>query len=213
MQSKQKYVEKKKKQQQKEEKLAARPAVKELVPPPDFIASREALWARLKAEHDEWLAAQPREAITITLPDGKEVSGESWSTTPYDVAAGISKGLADNSVICKVNGELWDLDRPLETSCTLSLIKFDDEEGQAAFWHSSAHVLGEAMERVYAGQLCYGPPIESGFYYDMFSDDYRVTQCLKSTQNSHFGEQSEKNTLANGFLPLESASQSCNFTV
>jgi len=173
--SKQKYVEKKKKQQQKEEKLAARPAVKELVPPPDFIASREALWARLKAERDEWLAAQPREAITITLPDGKEVSGESWSTTPYDVAAGISKGLADNSVVCKVNGELWDLDRPLEASCTLSLIKFDDEEGQAVFWHSSAHVLGEAMEKVYAGHLCYGPPIESGFYYDMFSDDYRVS--------------------------------------
>ena len=174
LQSKQKFIDKKKKQQQKDETKAARPAVKELVPPPNFLAEREALWVRCKAERDEWLAAQKREPITITLPDGKEVSGESWSTTPYEVAAGISKGLADNSVVSKVNGELWDLDRPLEGSCSLSLIKFDDDEGQAVFWHSSAHVLGEAMEKVYGGHLCYGPPIESGFYYDMFSDEYRV---------------------------------------
>jgi len=173
--SKQKFLEKKKKQQLKEESKAARPAVKELVPPPNFLAEREALWTRCKAEQDEWLAAQKREPITITLPDGKEISGESWSSTPYDIAAGISKGLADNSVVAKVNGELWDLDRPLEGSCTLSLIKFDDDEGKAVFWHSSAHVLGEAMERVYGGQLCYGPPIENGFYYDMFSDEYRVS--------------------------------------
>lgn len=173
--SKQKFIDKKKKQQQKDETKAARPAVKELVPPPNFLAEREALWVRCKAERDEWLAAQKREPITITLPDGKEVSGESWSTTPYEVAAGISKGLADNSVVSKVNGELWDLDRPLEGSCSLSLIKFDDDEGQAVFWHSSAHVLGEAMEKVYGGHLCYGPPIESGFYYDMFSDEYRVS--------------------------------------
>merc|ERR1712062_418332 len=171
----QKFLEKKKKQQLKEESKAARPAVKELVPPPNFLAEREALWTRCKAEQDEWLAAQKREPITITLPDGKEISGESWSSTPYDIAAGISKGLADNSVVAKVNGELWDLDRPLEGSCTLSLIKFDDDEGKAVFWHSSAHVLGEAMERVYGGQLCYGPPIENGFYYDMFSDEYRVS--------------------------------------
>ena len=93
-----------------------------------------------------------------------------------------STGLADNSVISKINGELWDLDRPLESDCSIQLIKFDDEEGQAVFWHSSAHILGEAMERVYAGHLCYGPPIEQGFYYDMFSEDYKVSdndfKCL-----------------------------------
>lgn len=77
-------------------------------------------------------------------------------------------GLADAAVISKVDGVLWDLDRPLEADCKLELIKFDDEEGQAVFWHSSAHILGEAMERVYGGHLCYGPPIENGFYYDMF---------------------------------------------
>merc|ERR1719402_1398904 len=143
-------------------------------PPPSFLADRLAMWDRLKAERDEWLAQQVQEDITVTLPDGKTVEGQTWRTTPYDVAAGISKGLADNSVVAKVNGEVWDLDRPLEGNSSLELIKFDDEEGQAVFWHSSAHVLGEAMERVYGGHLCYGPPIENGFYYDMYSENYNV---------------------------------------
>ena len=81
-------------------------------------------------------------------------------------------------ITAKVDGVLWDLDRPLEKSSKLALIKFDDEEGQAVFWHSSAHILGEAMERVYGGHLCYGPPIESGFYYDMHSEDYRVSEIF-----------------------------------
>merc|ERR1711962_928371 len=146
-----------------------------LNPPPEFIAEREALWAKLKVEQTAWLANQKRESIKVTLPDGKEVPGETWRTTPYDVAVGISKGLADNCVVAKVNGEVWDLDRPLEGRVKLELIKFDDEEGQAVFWHSSAHVLGEAMERVYGGHLCYGPPIDQGFYYDMHSSDYKVS--------------------------------------
>lgn len=85
-----------------------------------------------------------------------------------------SQGLADNAVISKVNGVLWDLDRPLEMNCKLELLKFDDPEAQAVFWHSSAHIMGEAMERIYGGCLCYGPPIESGFYYDMFLEDKGV---------------------------------------
>jgi len=150
-------------------------AVSVMNPPPSFLADRLAMWDRLKAERDEWLAQQVQEDITVTLPDGKKVEAKSWKTTPYDVAAGISKGLADNSVVAKVNGEVWDLDRPLEGNSSLELIKFDDDEGQAVFWHSSAHVLGEAMERVYGGHLCYGPPIENGFYYDMFSEDHKVS--------------------------------------
>merc|ERR1719334_246836 len=144
--------------------------VGELKPPPEFIAERLSMWDRLKTERDEWLAAQIPVDITVTLPDGKAVPGQSWRTTPYDVAMTISKGLADNAIIAKVDGEGWDLDRPLEKDVKLELIKFDDDEGQAVFWHSSAHVLGEAMERVYGGHLCYGPPIEQGFYYDMWSE-------------------------------------------
>jgi len=148
--------------------------VSELKPPPEFIASRLELWDKLKAERDAELAAKTPENITITLPDGKTIPAQSWRTTPYDIASGISKGLADSCVVAKVNGENWDLDRVFEVDAKLELIKFDDEEGQAVFWHSSAHILGEAMERVYGGHLCYGPPIENGFYYDMHSNEYSV---------------------------------------
>lgn len=147
----------------------------ELNPPPNYIESRQKLWDKLKKEYDEWLAAQTPAPISITLPDGKVVAGESWRTTPYDIAKGISQGLADNTVISKVSDELWDIERPLEKDCTLKFIKFDDDEGKTVFWHSSAHILGEAMERIYGGHLCYGPPIENGFYYDMFLEDKQVS--------------------------------------
>jgi threonyl-tRNA synthetase len=143
----------------------------ELAPWPHYIEDRIKMWDTLRAQYLEELRAKPREKISVTLPDGKVVEALSWETTPYDVAKGISQGLADNTVIAKVNDKVWDLDRPLEASCSLKLLKFDDPDGQAVFWHSSAHILGEAMERCYGGHLCYGPPIENGFYYDMFPID------------------------------------------
>merc|ERR1712168_1123924 len=177
--SKEKLSGLKKKHEKKEKEKNAGPSKKigELKPPPSFIADRLAMWDRLKAEQDARIAAEVPKPLTVTLPDGKTVSGETWRTTPYDIALGISKGLADNCVVAKVNGEVWDLDRPFEGDASLQLIKFEDEEGQMVFWHSSAHILGEAMERVYGGHLCYGPPIEQGFYYDMHSDDYRVSDA------------------------------------
>uniref|UniRef100_A0A7N5ZXY2 threonine--tRNA ligase n=1 Tax=Anabas testudineus TaxID=64144 RepID=A0A7N5ZXY2_ANATE len=146
----------------------------EMSPPPGYIDERLNLYKKLKAEHDALMAeraAKDSRPIKVTLPDGKVVEAESWKTTPYQVACGISQGLADNTVIAKVNNGVWDLDRPLEDDCSLQLLKFDDEEAQAVYWHSSAHILGEAMERVYGGCLCYGPPIENGFYYDMFLEN------------------------------------------
>ncbi|XP_076010294.1 threonine--tRNA ligase 1, cytoplasmic isoform X1 [Genypterus blacodes] len=150
----------------------------ELSPPPAYIEDRLALYTKLKAEHEALMAeraAKDSRAIKVTLPDGKVVDAESWKTTPYQVACGISQGLADNTVIAKVNNVVWDLDRPLEEDCSLQMLKFDDEDAQAVYWHSSAHILGEAMERVYGGCLCYGPPIESGFYYDMFLENEGVS--------------------------------------
>ncbi|XP_046871940.1 threonine--tRNA ligase 1, cytoplasmic [Hypomesus transpacificus] len=150
----------------------------ELSPPPHFIDERMRLYSTLKAEHDALMAKRAlddSQPIKVTLPDGNVVDAESWKTTPYQVACGISQGLADNTVIAKVNKVVWDLDRPLEEDCTLQLLKFDDEEAQAVYWHSSAHIMGEAMERVYGGCLCYGPPIENGFYYDMFLDSEGVS--------------------------------------
>ena len=95
----QKKQQKKQKAEKAKDSGKSASAVKELSPPPEFIAERLALWDRLKKEQDEQLAAKASEPIVITLPDGKEVNGESWRTTPYDVAAGISKGLADNAVV------------------------------------------------------------------------------------------------------------------
>uniref|UniRef100_A0AAQ5XHI8 threonine--tRNA ligase n=1 Tax=Amphiprion ocellaris TaxID=80972 RepID=A0AAQ5XHI8_AMPOC len=145
-----------------------------LSPAPQYIDERLTLYTKLKAEHESLMAeraAKDSKPIKVTLPDGKVVEAESWKTTPYQVACGISQGLADNTVIAKVNNSVWDLDRPLEDDCSLQLLKFDDEEAQAVYWHSSAHILGEAMEKVYGGCLCYGPPIENGFYYDMFLEN------------------------------------------
>ncbi|KAL4705634.1 hypothetical protein ACJJTC_002020 [Scirpophaga incertulas] len=124
-------------------------------------------------------------SIVVTLPDGKTVEASAWRSTPYDVAKGISQGLADSTIIARVNNELWDLDRPLEGDCKLELLRWDNTDAQSVFWHSSAHMMGEAMERVYGGCLCYGPPIEEGFYYDMYypekgvsTSDYPVLENL-----------------------------------
>lgn len=106
------------------------------------------MFDKLKAQYLEELAAKPKSKINVTLPDGKIIEGLSWESTPYEIARGIAQGLADSTVVAKVNGELWDLDRPLEGDCSLKLLKFDDKEAEAVFWHSSAHILGEAMERV-----------------------------------------------------------------
>jgi hypothetical protein len=101
-------------------------------PPPEFIKQREEIWSRLKKEYDDFVANQKPVPIKVTLPDGKVVEGESWRTTPYEVAKGISQGLADNTVVAKVNGEVWDLDRPFEGDAELKLLKFDDPDGKAS---------------------------------------------------------------------------------
>ncbi|TSK38388.1 putative threonine--tRNA ligase 2, cytoplasmic [Bagarius yarrelli] len=144
----------------------------ELNPWPSYIAERLELYERLKNESDANLAKQATNSkpISVQLPDGQKVEARSWVTTPYQLACGISQGLADNCVIARVDDELWDLDRPLEKDCSLELLRFDNEDAQAA------------MERFYGGCLCYGPPIENGFYYDMFLDGQ------KGVSSSEFGD-------------------------
>jgi threonyl-tRNA synthetase len=139
----------------------------ELTPPPDYFATRNAIFDRLKAEQDAEKAKQPREEIKITLGNGSSKDGTSWETTPSQIARDISKSLFERTVIARVDGELWDLDRPLEKSCSLELLDFDHPEGKKVFWHSSAHILGEACERRYGCSLCIGPPVDDGFYYEM----------------------------------------------
>ncbi len=143
----------------------------ELSPPPDFFKTRNELFDKRKAERDAWVAEQPRVEIQITMPTGDPKQGTSWETTPAQIARDISKSLFERTVISQVDGELWDLERPLEKSCKLEFLDFEHPEGKKVFWHSSAHILGEAAERRYGCALCIGPPVDDGFYYEMALPD------------------------------------------
>lgn len=105
--------------------------------------------------------------ITITLPDGSERQYEA-GTTSLEVARSISEGLARNVLAAKVNGEVWDATRPLTESVSLQLLTWKDTDGRNTMWHSSAHLLAEALEHFYPGtKFGIGPPIDNGFYYDI----------------------------------------------
>jgi len=115
------------------------------------------------------------EPITVTMPDGKEFDAIAGKTTPMDIIQRIgSKRLKKESIVAKVNGKVYDLTRPLEENCKLEFLNWESEEGKEVFWHSSAHVLGETLERLYKGELTIGPALDpkqmlsnGGFYYDM----------------------------------------------
>lgn len=103
----------------------------------------------------------------VTLPDGSVRSFEG-AVTAMDVAKSISEGLARNVLSAKVNGEVRDANRTLPETCTLALLTWNDLEGKATMWHSSAHVMAEAVEALYPGaKFGIGPAIENGFYYDI----------------------------------------------
>lgn len=105
--------------------------------------------------------------INITLPDGSVKVMEKGSSS-YDVALSISEGLARNVISAKVDDEVWDISRPIEKDATVRLLTWRDEEGKATFWHSSAHLMAEALELIYPGiKFGIGPAIEQGFYYDI----------------------------------------------
>ena len=105
--------------------------------------------------------------IKITLPDGSVREYEK-GTTSLQIAKSISEGLARKVLAAKVNGEVWDLSRAINNDATLKLLTWDDADGKSTFWHSSAHLLAEAVESLFPGvKFWVGPPVEKGFYYDM----------------------------------------------
>ncbi|WBA42940.1 threonine--tRNA ligase [Hymenobacter canadensis] len=105
--------------------------------------------------------------LNITLPDGS-VRQFVDGATGYDVAAGISEGLARNALGVRVNGEVRDLHRPIGQDAEVAILTWNDQDGKSTFWHSSAHLLAEALEALYPGvKLGIGPSIENGFYYDI----------------------------------------------
>ena len=105
--------------------------------------------------------------IKITFPDGN-VREYEQGITGYQIAESISPALARNVVSCGVNGETVELNRPINEDATIALYKFEDEEGKHTFWHTSAHLLAEALKELYPGiQFGFGPAVENGFFYDV----------------------------------------------
>ena len=114
--------------------------------------------------------------IKVTLPDGtsKQVNN---NTTSLDIAKSISEGLARRVLASEVNGEVWDLNRPLDKNVKLKLLTFSDAAGKSTMWHSSAHIMAEAIEFFYPGvNLAIGPPIENGFYYDIDFKNHTISE-------------------------------------
>ncbi|MBK7172946.1 MAG: threonine--tRNA ligase [Bacteroidales bacterium] len=113
--------------------------------------------------------------INITLPDNS-VRQYPEGTTAMQVAQSISEGLARNVLAAKVNGKVWDALRPISNDVSLQLLTWNDVEGKATMWHSSAHLMAEAIEILYPGvKFGIGPDIENGFYYDMDFGDRTIT--------------------------------------
>ncbi len=109
--------------------------------------------------------------IKITFPDGS-VREYEQGVTGYQIAESISPALARNVVSCGVNGETVELNRPINEDATIALYKFEDEEGKHTFWHTSAHLLAEALQELYPGiQFGFGPAVENGFFYDVMPKD------------------------------------------
>jgi threonyl-tRNA synthetase len=114
--------------------------------------------------------------IHVTLPDGS-VKQYNAGATALDVALSISEGLARNVLAAKVNNEVVDANRPLTGDCTLQLLTWNDAEGKSTMWHSSAHLMAEALEFHYPGiKLAIGPPVTNGYYYDVDFMDYTIRE-------------------------------------
>eukprot|EP00970_Alexandrium_tamarense_P001718 scaffold224_cov181-Alexandrium_tamarense.AAC.3 len=195
---------------------------------PGWIKVRADVYDAVKERRDKELAEKVPVDIEVTLPDGKVLSEDkegvkyqAWRTTPFDVAATIARGLADNTSVARVtytayvsdyNPEedgmggvdtlaesmaeleindadedkskltmLWDMTRPLVGSVSkMEFLKFEDDvDARTVFWHSSAHVMGEALERLYGSRLTIGPPLAGGFYYDSYMGDSSSDGALK----------------------------------
>lgn len=109
--------------------------------------------------------------VNITFPDGSVREFEQ-GVTGFQIAESISPALARNVVSCSVNGETVELNRSITEDATVALYRFDDEEGKHAFWHTSAHLLAEALQELYPGiQFGFGPAVEAGFFYDVLLPD------------------------------------------
>jgi threonyl-tRNA synthetase len=112
--------------------------------------------------------------ITVTLPDGNQKQFQK-GTTALDIAKSISEGLARKIIAADINGEVWDATRPIEQDISLRLLTWDDNGGKSTFWHSTAHLMAEAIESLYPGSKFWvGPAVDNGFYYDVDMGDRSI---------------------------------------
>ena len=115
--------------------------------------------------------------INITFPDGA-VRQYNKGTTAIEIAKSISEGLARKILAASIDGEVWDAVRPINKDATLQLLTWEDNGGKNTFWHSSAHLMAEAVETIFPGvKFWVGPPVENGFYYDMDLGDRKMTEA------------------------------------
>lgn len=147
---------------------------------PSYIAHRLAVWeaatAARKARELSIDPPAPKE-ISVTLPDGLVKPAVAGKTSPMDIAMSISETLGRKAVVAVVDNQMWDMSRALEKDCSLKICDFNTPEGKNVMWHSTAHMLGEALEYKYKGELCIGPPLDDGFYYDIhIPGDIKITE-------------------------------------
>ncbi|MBT7996813.1 MAG: TGS domain-containing protein, partial [Bacteroidetes bacterium] len=133
--------------------------------------------------------------MNITFPDGS-IKEFDQGVSGYDIAMSISPRLAKEALGVKVNNDIWDLTRPIQEDSKISILKWDDPAGKMVFWHSSAHLMAEAIESVFPGtKFGIGPPIENGFYYDVDSGEKEITQAdLEKLERKMKELQSEKSS-------------------
>ena len=114
--------------------------------------------------------------VNITFPDGAVRQYEK-GTTALDIAKSISEGLARKVLAANINGQVWDATRPINEDASIKLLTWNDAEGKSTFWHSSAHLMAEAVESLFPNvKFWVGPPVENGFYYDMDLGDRKMTE-------------------------------------
>jgi len=131
--------------------------------------------------------------INITLPDGSVRQYEKGITS-LEVAKSISEGLARKVLAASVNGQVWDITRPVNEDASFKLLTWDDADGKNTFWHSSAHLMAEAVESMYPGvKFWVGPPVENGFYYDMDLGDRKISEADLEVLEKKMNELAKQN--------------------
>ncbi|MBP6432311.1 MAG: threonine--tRNA ligase [Ferruginibacter sp.] len=138
--------------------------------------------------------------IKITLPDGA-VKEYEQGVSAMDVAKSISEGLARKVLAASINDEVWDATRPITTDSSLKLLTWDDKDGKSTYWHSSAHLMAEAIEATFAGaKFWVGPAIENGFYYDIDLGDNKLTEEDLAKLEKKMAELAKQN---NSYIRIE----------